>query len=103
MAPDDVLEHLADVLGLFERAQHRVDGARPDLVTALDQLDKLVDDGARLCDTFVVALQSQPVTSQPDRAAQPVAQGVEHAVAHRCQLGGDVVGDREDFLHRPSV
>ena len=42
--PDDVLEDLADVLGLVDRGQDRADRVRPDLVTALDQLDELVHD-----------------------------------------------------------
>ena len=37
--------------------------------------------------------------AQPDRAAQAVAQRVEDAVADARQLGGDVVGDRQGFLH----
>ena len=95
VAPDDVLEDLADVLGLVERAEHRVDRRRADLVAALDQLDELVDDRARLGDALVVALERQPVAAQADRAAQPLAQRVEHAVADAGQLGGDVVRDIE--------
>jgi hypothetical protein len=33
---------------LVERPEHRVDGRGPDVVAALDQLDELVDYGARL-------------------------------------------------------
>ena len=103
MAPDDVVEDVADVLRLVERAEHRVDGARADLVAALDQLDELVDDRARLGDARVVALERQLVPAQADRAVEPLAQRFEHAVADAGQLGGDVVGDREHFLHRHSV
>ena len=45
-------------------ASDRVDRARADLVAALDQLDELVDDGARLGDVGVVALDRQPVAAQ---------------------------------------
>ena len=100
VAPDDVLEDVADVLGLVERAEHGVDGARADLVAALDQLDELVDDRARLGDAGVVALERQLVAAQADRAVEPLAQRVEHAVADAGQLGGDVVRDRENFLQR---
>ena len=50
VAPDDVLEDLAHVLDLVERTEHGVDGGGADLVTALDQLDELVDDGPRFDD-----------------------------------------------------
>jgi hypothetical protein len=79
--------------------EHGVDRARPDLVPALDQLGELVDDRARLDDVRVVALDRQPVAAQRQRDPQPLAEGVEHAVADGCELGGDVVGDRENFLH----
>src|SRR3712207_6383125 len=48
VAPDDVFEDVADVLGLVERAEDRVDGRRPDVVAAFDEVDELVDDRARL-------------------------------------------------------
>ena len=98
MAPDDVVEDVADVLGLVERAEHRVDRGRADLVPALDQLDELVDDRARLGDVRVVALERQLVPAQADRAVEALAERSEHAVAHAGELGGDVVGDRENFL-----
>ena len=100
MAPDDVLEDVADVLGLVERAEHGVDGRRADLVAALDELDELVDDRARLGDARVVALERQLVSAQADRAVEPLAQRFEHAVPDARQLGGDVVRDRENFLQR---
>ena len=58
-----------------------VDGGRPDLVPALDELDELVDDSTRGGDPVVRALDRQLVAAQADRAVQPVAQRVEHAVA----------------------
>ena len=103
VAPDDVLEDVADVLGLVERAEHGVDGDRADLVAALDQLDELVDDRARLGDARVVALERQLVAAQADRAVQPLAQRSEHAVPDARQLGGDVVRDRENFLQLITV
>jgi len=103
VAPDDVLEHLADVLGLVERGQHRVDGARADVVAPLDQFRQLVDHGSGLHDVGVVALDRQPVATKQDRDPKPVTQRVENAVADGRELGGDVVGDRENFLHARSV
>ena len=102
VAPDDVVE---DARGCpracVERAEHGVDGRRADLVAALDQLDELVDDSARLGDLRLVALEREPVAAQQDRAVEPVAQRVEHAVADAGELGRDVVRDVENFLHAP--
>ena len=103
MAPDDVLEDVADVLRLVERAEHRVDRRWADLVPALDQLDELVDDRARLGDALVVALERQLVAAQADRAGQALAKRPEHAVADARQLGGDVVRDRENLLQLITV
>ena len=103
MTPDDVLEDVADVLGLVERRDDGADGVRADRVTALHQLDELVDDRPRLDDPLVVAVEGQPVAAQRDRAAEPLAQRVEHAVADAGQLGGDLVGHGEDVLHRVEV
>ena len=99
VAPDDVLEHLANVLVALERAEHGVDRLRADLVAALDQLDELVDHRARLGDVVVVALQRQLVAAEPDRAVEPVAQGLEHPVPEPRQLGRDGVREIENFLH----
>src|SRR5207253_1256902 len=71
--PDDVLEDVADVLGLVQRPHDRVDGARTDLVAPLHELDELVDHRPRARDAFVVALDRQPVPAQQDRAAAAVA------------------------------
>ena len=68
MAPDDVVEDLAHVLGLVERGEHGADRVRPDLVAALDELDELVDDRARSRDVLVVAAERQAVAAQRDRA-----------------------------------
>jgi hypothetical protein len=38
-----------------------------------------------------------------DRAVQAIAQRFEDAVADAGQLGGDVVGHRQSFLHVRSV
>ncbi len=103
VAPDDVVEELADVGALLEHAEHGVDGARADLVAVLDQLDDLVHDGARLGDRVLVALERQPVPAQEDRGAQALAQRVEHAVGDPGELSRDVVRNREDFLHPISV
>ena len=48
--PDDVVEHVADVLRLVERRDDRADGVGPDRVPALDELDELVDHRPRLRD-----------------------------------------------------
>ena len=67
-----VLEHFDPVefLRLVERPQHRLHGRRADLVAALDELDQLVDDGARLDDVRLVTLERQPVAAQADRAVE---------------------------------
>jgi len=72
-------------------------------VPALDQLDELVDDCPRGRDPEVVALDRELVPAQAERAVEPVAQRVEHAVADAGELRGDLVGDGKDFLHRRSV
>jgi TolB-like protein len=76
---------------------------RADLVAALDQLDELVDDLARLRDVLVVAFERQLVAAQPDRAVQAVAQRLEDSVAHAGQLGRNRVRDVQDLVHRRSV
>ena len=103
MAPDDGVEHLADVLVGLERAEHGVDGVRADLVAALDELDELVDHRAGLGDVRVVALERQLVPAQPDRAPGTLAQGVEDAVGDPRELSGDLVRDVERVLHLLSV
>ena len=101
MPPDDVVEHVADVLGLVERRDDGADRVGADRVAALDELDELVDDRARLGDARVVAVECQPVAAQRDRAAEPLTQRVEHAVADAGELRGDLVGDGEHVLHGP--
>ena len=94
---------LAQSARLLERAEHRVDRARADLVAALDELDELVEDGARLRHGLLVALERQPVAAQEDRASQPLPQRVEHTVVDPGELSRDVIGNRENFLHPISV
>ena len=103
VAPDDVVEDLAHVLGLVERGEHRADGVRPDLVAALDELDELVDDCARGDDLLVVAAERQAVAAQRDRALEPLAQRVEHAVLDAGELGRDLVRDVQYLLHQSAV
>jgi len=93
VAPDDVLEDLADVLRLVERGDDGADGVRPDLVPALDELDELVHDGTGGRDPVVSAFDRQLVPAETERAVQPVAQRVEHAVADSTKLGRDFVRD----------
>jgi hypothetical protein len=103
VTPDDVLEDVADVLGLVERGQDRVHSRRPDLMASFDQVRELVDDGPRLRDVRIVALEGQAVAAQQDLNAQAVAERVEHAVVESRELRRDVVRDRENFLHARSV
>ena len=98
MAPDDVLEDVADVLRLVERGEHRADRVRPDLVTTLDELDQLVDDRAGGRHVLVVAAQREPVPAQGDRAAKPLRKRVEDAVLDTCELGRDLVRDVQHLL-----
>ena len=99
MTPDDVVEDLAYVLGLIERGEHRADGVRADLMSALDELDELVDDGARSRDVLVVAAEREPVAAERDRAGEPLPQSVEDAVLHAGELRGHLVRDVEHLLH----
>ena len=103
MSPDDVVEHVADIGGLVERRDDGADGVRPDRMPSLDELDQLVDHRSRLDDTRIVAVEREPVAAQRDRASEPLAQRVEHAVADAGQLGGDLVGNRENVLHDEPV
>ena len=100
MAPDDVLEDLARVLGGVERGENRVHGPRPDRLAALDQLDELVHDRAGLADPRVVALEREAVAAQEQSDAEAVSKRVEDAVVDRGELGRDLVGNRENFLQR---
>ena len=69
-------------------------------MAALDELDQLVHDRARLRHVRVVALEHEPVAAEQDRALEPLAERVEHAVADAGELGRDVVRDAEAFSHR---
>ena len=93
VAPNHILEDLADVLRLVERRDDGADGVRPDLVPALDQLDELVHDRPGGGNPVVRPFDRQLVTAQTERAVQTVAQRVEHAVADSTELGGDFVRD----------
>src|SRR6266545_2855321 len=88
VAPYDVVEDLADVVRLVERAEHGVHRRRADLVPALDQLDELVDDRARLDDLRLVAFDRQAIAAQANGAVEPVAERIEDAVAHAGELRG---------------
>ncbi len=93
MPPDDVLEDLPDVLGLLQRAEHRIHRAGADVVAALDELHELADDDLSLLYALLVTFECQPVAAQMDRAMQALAQRVEHTVVDTRKLGGDIVGD----------
>jgi hypothetical protein len=73
VTPDHVLEHVAHV------------------------------DGPRLRNALLLPLDREPVSSQPDRAAEPVAERLEDAVTDAGELRGDIVRNGQDFLHSPSV
>ena len=99
MAPDDVVEDLAYVLGLIESGEHGADGVRADLMSSLDELHELVDDGPRSRDVLVVAAERQPVAAERDRAGETLPQSVEDAVLHAGELRGHLVRDVEHLLH----
>ena len=101
MRPDDVVEDLAHVLGLVDRPDDRVDRAGADLLAALDELDELLDDGARLGDLGLVAVEGEAVAAQVHLAVEPVAERGQDAVADARELGGGLIRDVEDFLHGP--
>ena len=100
VTPHDVAEDGLHVLGLIDRVQHGVNRPRPDLLAGLDELDELVHDSTRLGHVDVVARDCEPVSTQENRALQPVAERIEDAVADCRQLRSDVVGDVECLLHR---
>ena len=85
------------------RAEDGVDCVRADRVTALDELGELVDDQTRLADAPLVALERELVAAQTDGATHPVAEGAENAVVDGGELGGDLVGDGENFLQLITV
>ena len=89
------------VLRLVNRAEDRIDGARADLLAALDELDELLDDRLRLGDLQVVAGEREAVSTQVDGAAEPVAERVQHSVADAGELRCDLVRDVENGLHKP--
>jgi hypothetical protein len=103
MAPHDVFEDVADVLGLVERGEHGADGVGPDLMPALHELDELVDDCPRGGDMLAVAVECQAVPAQRNRAVEPLAKRVEHAVSDSRQLGCDLVRDVQYLVHRLSL
>jgi hypothetical protein len=70
---------------------------------ALDELDELLDDRLRFGDFQVFAGEREAVAAQVDRAAEPVAERVEYAVADARELRGDLVRDVQDGLHAVSV
>ena len=70
------------------------------IAPALDELDELVDDGARLRHLSTVALDRKLVAAEADGAAKPVAKRDEHAVGDARQLGGDRVRDGQRLPHR---
>ncbi len=91
MAPDDVLEDLGRALVGVERAGHRFDRPRRDLVALLDQLDQLVDHGRRGLHVVGVAVEGEDVAAQVEVAVEVAAQGSQDGVLGARQLGGDGV------------
>jgi len=72
-------------------------------VTTLDELDELVDDGARLGNPAALAVERELVAAERDRATEPVAQRVEHAVGDAGELGRNLIGNDDHILHVASV
>ena len=103
MPPDDVLEDVADVGSLVERGGNGADGVGPDRVATLDELDELVDDRPRLGHALAVAVERELVAAERDRATEPVAQRVEHAVGDAGELGRNFIGNDDHVLHAASV
>jgi hypothetical protein len=60
-------------------------------VAAFDELDELVDHGARLPHLGVFPLQGQTVAAEEERDPQAVTQSMEDAVVDRGKLGRDLV------------
>jgi len=95
VAPDDVLEDLRRTLVGVERAGHRFDRPRRHLVSVLDQLDQLVDDGGRGLHVIGLAVEGEHVAAQVEVAIEVPAQGAQHRILGARQLGGDAVLERE--------
>ena len=72
-------------------------------MAALDQLDDLVDDRARLGDPLSSPSSVSWLPRRRIVQSQALAQRPEHAVPDARQLGGDVVRDRENFLQLLTV
>jgi hypothetical protein len=70
VAPDDVLEHLDRALIGLERSGDRLDGPGRNVVSALDQLDQLVDDRLRRAHIPGLALEREHIAAQVELAPQ---------------------------------
>ena len=104
VAPDDVVEDLAEVLGLVERGEHRVDRARADLVAALDELDELVDTARASRHVGLVALDAS-AGCRAGGSCSGAARGARRARRRRRRRARPRRRSehRENFLHSVSV
>ena len=95
VSPDDVVEDLRRALLGVHRTRHRADRRRRELVTALDQVDQLLDHGRGVANLALVPVQGQNVPAQAQVAADPALELTEHGVLGARQLGGHCVVEGE--------
>ena len=72
----------------IERAGHRFDRPRRDLVPLLDQVDQLVDHCGRGLHVGRVAVEGEDVAAQVEVAVETAAQRPQDGVLGAGQLGG---------------
>ena len=78
-----------------DRAGHRAERRRRDVVAALDQAHELVDHLRRLADVALGAVQREDIAAQVDVAAEPILELPQHGVLGARQLRGDRVVEGE--------
>ena len=93
VAPDDVLEDLGRRVVLVERARHRLDRPRSDLVALGDQLGQLADDLLGRADRVLLAVEREHVAAEKDLTIEMALKGAQDGVTAAGQLSRDGVVD----------
>jgi hypothetical protein len=91
--PDNVLEDLRGALILVESAGDRLDRAGGDLVTLLDQVDELAEDGLGGPYFARVAIEGEDVAAQIQIDVEMPLERLQDRVLRTSQLGGHGVVD----------
>ena len=84
---------------LVERAGHRLDRARGDLVALGDQVRELAHDGGAGLDGRLVALEREHVAAQEHVAVEMALERAQHGVLAAGQLGGHRVVELDRAAH----